>query len=455
MKILIRGAGDLATGIAYMLHGPGKSILMTEKAVPLTVRRSVAMSKAVYEGRAEVEGMTAVLVKNFDEAEAIWKSDTAGRTVAVMVDEEAAVRDVYQPDVLIDAILAKKNMGTSLEDAPMVIGIGPGFTAGMDCHCVVETMRGESLGQILWEGEALANTGVPGEVAGYTKERLLRAEADGKMESKACIGDWVEKGQMIAVTGGVPVYAGMSGLIRGMLQSGAEVKRGLKIGDIDARQDRSLCVHISDKAKCVGAAVRRAIAQHGSPYAIVVAAAGEARRFGSNKLLYKVDGMPLYRRMLGTLEQFPDTMKIIVTGYKEIKTDAMAQECVIVENKEPQLGMAHSVILGVEECYRRNPNLQGILFTVCDQPGLTAATIERLLKAAREHPGAVVCAASKGVPRNPVVWDRRYREDLLSLSGDQGGRQLFPKYQEHMITIEVKAEELKDIDRVSDLEKSK
>ena len=151
--------------------------------------------------------------------------------------------------MVVDAILAKKNLGTKITDAPLVVGVGPGFYAGQDCHCVVETKRGHTLGQVIYDGAALPNTGVPGEVGGYTTERLLKASDDGVMEPLISIGDMVEKGQIAAYTGGEPVYAAMSGMVRGMLQKGVSVVKGMKIGDIDARCEKEHCWTISDKAR--------------------------------------------------------------------------------------------------------------------------------------------------------------------------------------------------------------
>lgn len=255
MKILIRGAGDLATGIAAELWERGHQILMTEVPVPLAVRRKVSFSRAVYKSRTTVEGMEAVLAENFTEAERI----IADGKIAVMIDPEAKVREAYSPDVLVDGIMAKKNLGTSIADAPLVIGIGPGFTAGMDCHFVIETQRGEHLGEVIKSGCAIPNTGIPGNVGGYTIERLIKASADGVMEPVAKIGDVVEKGQLVARCSGVPVYSGLHGVVRGMLQSGVPVKQGLKIGDVDARLDKKLCYLISDKARIIGQGVVKAM----------------------------------------------------------------------------------------------------------------------------------------------------------------------------------------------------
>ena len=171
MKVLIRGAGDLASGIACRLHQCGFSIVMTDLAVPTAVRRTVAFSRAVYEQTAEIEASTAVLCRTIGEVESALRQDQ----IAVMVDPEAEIQKIWKPDVVVDAILAKRNLGTSMQDAPVVIGVGPGFTAGEDCHCVIETKRGHYLGRCIYRGSAIPNSGVPGNIGGYTTERLLRA----------------------------------------------------------------------------------------------------------------------------------------------------------------------------------------------------------------------------------------------------------------------------------------
>lgn len=259
MKVLIKGAGDLATGIAYELWKTEAKIIMTDIAVPLTVRRMVAFSRAVYEGECQVEEAKGCLVHNLEEA----LRETEAGNIAVIVDEKAEIRKEYQPDVVVDAIMAKRNTGTHLADAPLVIGIGPGFFAGKDCHYVIETKRGEHLGEIIRHGSAIPNTGIPGNVGGYTIERLLWASANGEMKPIAKIGDVVEKGQIVAFTGDVPVYAGLTGIVRGMLQGGVMVTEGMKIGDIDVRTEKSLCFTISDKAYRIGASVMEVLTLNG------------------------------------------------------------------------------------------------------------------------------------------------------------------------------------------------
>lgn len=255
MRVLVKGAGDLASGIAYELWLAGCDVLMTEIAVPLAVRRAVSFSRAVYEGRAQVEKAEGVLVRSFREAvEQIEK-----KKIPVIVDEKAEILHSYCPEVLVDAIMAKRNTGIRITDAPVVIAAGPGFRAGEDCHYVIETMRGDNLGKVISSGSAMPNTGIPGEVGGYSTERLLRASADGRMEPLVQIGDIVKKGQPVAKTGGEPVYAGLTGIVRGILQEGVMVYRGLKIGDVDLRQIRENCFTISDKARIVGKSVLKAI----------------------------------------------------------------------------------------------------------------------------------------------------------------------------------------------------
>ncbi len=183
MRVLIKGAGDLASGIACRLHQCGCSVVMTDLAVPTAVRRTVAFSRAVYEHSAEIEGTTAQLCSNIDEMQNVLRRGE----IAVMIDPEAKIRAQWKPDAVVDAILAKHNLGTCIDDAPIVIGVGPGFTAGKDCHCVVETKRGHYLGRCIYTGSAIANTGVPGNIGGYTTERILRAPCDGVFEPVAAI----------------------------------------------------------------------------------------------------------------------------------------------------------------------------------------------------------------------------------------------------------------------------
>ena len=450
MKILIKGAGDLATGIAARLFRAGHRILMTEIPVPLTVRRTVAFSRAVYEGSALVEETEARFAGTEKEAKEILSRGD----IAVMVDPEASCRNWFRPDVIVDAILAKKNLGTRIADAPFVIGVGPGFTAGADCSCVVETKRGHYLGQVIWRGSAIPNTGVPGDVGGYTTERLLRASADGIMEPKVQIGDKVEKGQITALTGGVPVYAQMPGIVRGLLQEGAEVRKGLKIGDIDTRAHSSYCYTISDKARAVGGAVLEAVSLYekmAGQYAFVTLAAGLGSRFGGSKLETEIDGFPLYIRALRRMQAFDGFPSYLVAGPAHMAEAAPEYGVTPIENRDPRKGISHSLKLGLHRALEDNPGLKGVLFSVCDQPWLDSATIQQIFNTAALHPGCIVCAGRGEERGNPVLWDRKYFPELMNLEGDRGGKQIMEKYKEKVRVVQAGEKELRDIDVREDL----
>ncbi len=453
MKVLIKGAGDLATGIASRLRGAGYDLLMTETNVPLTVRRTVALSRAVYEGEAKVENLKGIRVENLGEAQEVISRGE----IPVIVDPEAKIKELFAPDVVVDAILAKRNLGTRITDAPLVIGVGPGFTAGVDCHAVVETKRGHTLGQVIREGSAIPNTGVPGDVGGYTTERLLRASADGIMEPATQIGEMVHKGDIAAYTGGEPVYALMTGIVRGMLQSGVEVTRGLKIGDIDARCERFHCFTISDKARSVGGGVLEAVSgfEHRyhkkQRYGLVILAAGKSARFGENKLFCDIDGAPMYRHMLLKLAVLPPYVRVVVSGYDKILAEALDLGLTAVRNQAPELGISHSMQLGLTAVLEEDPEITGVLFAVCDQPNLQICTVERFLAQAPNYPEKILCAAHKGTPGNPVLFDQCYFEELKKLKGDVGGKQILSRHPDRVQLIEIESDELKDIDRVGDL----
>lgn len=255
MKVLIKGAGDLASGIALRLHRCGYEIVMTDISVPTTVRRTVAFSPAVYEGQAKVEEVTGVLCQNLNDISEALNRDQ----IAVAVDESCEIRTAWKPDILVDAIIAKHNLGTRITDAETVIGVGPGFTAGTDCHVVVETKRGHTLGRCIWEGSAIPNTGVPGMIGGYAKERIIRALADGVFKGTVTIGTVVSAGDLVGYAGGKPIYALIGGVVRGLLQDGVMVKSGMKSGDIDPRGHVEHCFTVSDKAAAIGGGVLEAI----------------------------------------------------------------------------------------------------------------------------------------------------------------------------------------------------
>lgn len=254
--ILIRGAGEMASGVAYRLHQSHFKICMVEISHPLAVRREVSFCEAIYEGEKEVEGVRAKWISKPQQIQSIWKEGK----IPLLVDPDGKeVRTYLKPDVLIDAIIAKKNLGTQISDAPLVIGLGPGFTAGKDVHVVIETNRGHHLGQVILNGAAEPDTGTPGEIGGYTVERLLRTMKKGVFHTHKSIGDRVNKGSVVAVVDVFPVIARISGIVRGLIREGVEVKKGMKVGDIDPRRKKELCFTISDKARAIGGGVLEAI----------------------------------------------------------------------------------------------------------------------------------------------------------------------------------------------------
>lgn len=248
---VLRGGGDLATGVAWRLHRAGCKVVVLELPEPLTVRRTVALSSAVIDGVMSIEGMIGRRVDSVDDAISLAGPDV----VPVVVSPTLAG---IPGDVVIDARLAKRNIDTTLADAPLVIGLGPGFTAGVDCHAVVETMRGPRLGRVIWHGSAQPDTGSPGAVDGRSAERVLRAPADGTVHWSVAIGDIVAAGQVLGHSSGAPLVAPFAGLVRGLIRTGTVVRAGLKVGDLDPRTDVDHR-EISDKALAVGGGVLEAV----------------------------------------------------------------------------------------------------------------------------------------------------------------------------------------------------
>ncbi|NLP17942.1 MAG: EF2563 family selenium-dependent molybdenum hydroxylase system protein [Firmicutes bacterium] len=251
---VVKGVGDLGTGVAYSLLKAGFRVLATEISRPLVVRRTVSFAQAIYSGWVNVQDVKAQMVENIEEA---WALAQQG-IVPVLVDPQAHVISQLKPVLVVDAIMAKRNTGTAQSDAPVVIGLGPGLMAGKDVHAVIETCRGPNLGQIIYRGRAQADSKVPGAIDGHTWERLLRAPATGIVSARVEIGNLVSKGQILALVEDVPVKSNLDGVLRGMIQPGLYVKEGTKIGDVDSRRDRSLCYKISDKALKVGEGTVRA-----------------------------------------------------------------------------------------------------------------------------------------------------------------------------------------------------
>lgn len=302
LLIICRGAGDLATGIIHRLHRAGHRVIALETDYPAAIRRQVSFCEAVYDGSAVVEGVTARLVPALADAETDtetysgendtpaahivsekWDSSAieavleAGE-VPLLIDPKGESIALLKPDVVVDAIIAKKNLGTTINMAPLVIGVGPGFTAGHDVHLVIESMRGHNLARIITDGMAQPNTGVPGNIAGFTSERVIHAPAAGYIHDVRKIGDIVQKGDEIAriypdkesydnaLSEYVPVNATITGIIRGLIREGYYFRKGFKIADIDPRESElSNCFTISDKARSIAGSVLEAVSafEHG------------------------------------------------------------------------------------------------------------------------------------------------------------------------------------------------
>lgn len=258
--VLVRGAGDLASGVILRLHQCGFRVLCTECAQPSAIRRRAAFCDAVYDNAAEVEGVLCRRAINLDQIAQYWSR----REIPLIVDEPLACLEAVRPAAVVDAILAKRNLGTHRAMAPITIGLGPGFVAGADVDAVIETMRGHNLGRVLYTGEAQANTGVPGLVGGESSLRVIYAPATGAIIHCAEIGDLVTKGQTIAMLGNTPVTAGITGVLRGLIRQGYPVRKGLKIADIDPRTaERENCFSVSDKARCIAGGVVEALLRLG------------------------------------------------------------------------------------------------------------------------------------------------------------------------------------------------
>ncbi len=252
---LVRGGGDLASGVILRLARAGVQVVVTELPQPLVVRRLVSFAAAVYSGSVTIEELRGQLASD-ETAVRHWLTEGA---VPVLIDPEAACLAWLKPDVLVDARMTKTSPGMGMDAAPLVIGLGPGFTAGVDCHAVVETLRGHTLGRVYWQGTAIQDTGLPDPVSNHQSDRVIKAPAEGELRALVEIGERVEEGQPIAEVGGVIVRAAFRGRLRGLLHAGLRVPRGMKIGDVDPRDDPNALRLVSDKALAVGGGVMEAL----------------------------------------------------------------------------------------------------------------------------------------------------------------------------------------------------
>lgn len=253
--VLIKGAGDLASGIAYRLKRSGFPLVMTELPAPLLVRRTVCFGNAVYSGQTRVEGITAQRVETPEAARQLAVSSI----IPILIDAAASAVAQLKPKVVVDAIMAKVNTGTSITDATLVIALGPGFSVGRDCHAIIETNRGHNLGRVITSGSAEADTKTPSIVKAYSTDRVLRAPVNGHVKGHANIGDRVKEGQLIASIKGHQIHAPFDGVLRGLIHPAVQVSTGLKIGDLDPRGAVEHCFTISDKSLAVGGGVLEAI----------------------------------------------------------------------------------------------------------------------------------------------------------------------------------------------------
>ncbi len=257
--VLVRGAGDLASGTILRLHRCGFKVIATECADPSAIRRKAAFCTAVWDREATIEGVTCCCVSDAKEAEAVRMQGA----IPLLIDADCRCVPLLRPAVVVDAILAKRNLGTNHNLAPITVGLGPGFVAGTEVDCVVETMRGHHLGRVIYQGTAIADTGIPGNIGGYTHQRVIHSPSQGSMVfasdeagNKVDIGSMVTKGQIIGLVDEVPVYATLDGVLRGLIREGYPVQKGLKIADIDPRPEQAAyCDTVSDKARAIAGGV--------------------------------------------------------------------------------------------------------------------------------------------------------------------------------------------------------
>ena len=253
--VVIRGGGDLASGVAVRLFRAGFKIVILEVEHPTAIRLPVSFAQVVYKGRTLLENIKAVLAPSIEETDNIIN---LGK-IAVLIDPEGKTIEKIKPTVLVDAILAKRNLGTSKAQAPLVIGLGPGFTAGRDVDAIVETKRGHYLGRVIYQGNAKPDTGIPGEIKGESIRRLLKSPAEGEFIPLHKIGDLVKLDEIIAEVAGIPLKAEISGVLRGLIYTRTQVTRGMKVGDIDPRGIKDHCFTVSDKARSIGGGVLEVI----------------------------------------------------------------------------------------------------------------------------------------------------------------------------------------------------
>lgn len=255
--VIIRGGGDIASGIIHRLYKSGFKVIILEIDKPTVIRRTVSYAQAVYDNEVIIEGVKAVKINSVDEIEKVINENN----IPLLIDRYGDLISQIKPFVVVDAILAKRNLGTKINFAPIVIGVGPGFEAGKDVHAVIESNRGHNLGRVILNGSAEANTGIPGNIAGYSVERVIRSPKKGVIKHKSKIGDVVSKGEVIGYVDDTEILSPLDGVLRGLIQDGIYVEANFKIGDVDPRGIVDYCFTISEKARAIGGAALQAILQ--------------------------------------------------------------------------------------------------------------------------------------------------------------------------------------------------
>jgi len=277
--VIIRGGGDLASGIALRLFHSGYKVIICELPEPLTVRRTVSFSEAVYEGEWLVEDVKGKLAGTVDEVKVIINNGQVG----VIVDPKGSILSGLHPDAIIDARMQKSKPNDRYSNCQMIIGIGPGFIAGNNCDAVIESNRGHFLGRVIWEGTAQADTGIPGLVNSIGKERVLYAPCSGQFMAELAIGDIVKQGQRIGIVDDSPIFAPFEGLLRGLIHTGLFINKGVKVGDVDPRQDISLCKYVSEKALAIGGGVLEALLSKDNRHKLKIVENESTRNIRFNK----------------------------------------------------------------------------------------------------------------------------------------------------------------------------
>ncbi len=451
LTIGIKGGGDLATGIALRLYRSGFTrLFMMEAHEPTVIRRKVAFASAVYQDRIEVEGVTAILADNPGQITGLWDQGK----IPVLSDPEWHALDQINPHVLIDAIIAKKNLGTRIADAELTIGLGPGFTAGHDVNTVIETQRGHDLGRLIYTGGAAANTSQPEAVRGITGDRLLRAPCNGKFKSIADLGDAVVSGQILGHVNDTPVISKISGVVRGLIHDGLKVNKGRKIGDVDPRGEIRYCNTVSDKARSLGGSVLEAIlgqaTKQTGKVAGIILAAGLGKRMGDLKQLLPFHGKPILAHTieLGRAAGLSPLILVLGHGVEKIQKSIDATAVDIVVNEHYTDGMASSIVEGLNRlAVSRHAEVDGALFLLGDQPLVSEPVIQSICKTVGQNPDKIIIPTFKGNRGNPVYFGRNFFPELKLLSGDIGGRKLFQRFPESILEVDVDTDAvLTDID---------